>query len=68
MHDDGSVGMVSALRIALLGATATALDNGVARTPVMGYNTWYDVGGEINSTYIEATAAAMADRGLVAAG
>ena len=36
--------------------------------PLGRYNTWYDVGGEINQSYIETTAAAMAARGLVAVG
>ena len=52
----------------VLQSCANALDNGVARTPPMGYNTWYDVGGDINESYIQSVAAAMQARGLVAAG
>lgn len=52
----------------VLQTCANALDNGVARTPPMGYNTWYDVGGDINESYIQTVAAAMQARGLVAAG
>ena len=47
-----------------------ALDNGVARTPVMGYNTWYDFGGgtNLNEGAVLATAAALKRQGLKDAG
>jgi alpha-galactosidase len=50
--------------------SCSALDNGVARTPPMGYNSWYDLGGgsNLNETTLRATADAMVAKGLVAAG
>lgn len=43
-----------------------ALDNGLARTPAMGYNSWYDVGcgGDMNEDIIKATADAIVEKGL----
>ena len=45
-----------------------ALDNGLARTPQMGYNSWYDVMGTIDELVIRETADAMVSTGLYAAG
>ena len=48
---------------------ARALDNGLARTPQMGYNTWNDYRcKDINATNIAAVADAMVSNGLRDAG
>ena len=49
---------------------APALENGVARRPPLGYNSWYDLGGgdSLNEANLRATADAMVAKGLVAAG
>ena len=52
----------------LLPACALSLDNGLAATPQMGYNSWYDLMGTINETNIKATADAMVELGLVELG
>ncbi len=44
--------------------TAQALDNGVARTPPMGWNTWNTFGCNINETLIRQTADAIAGNGM----
>jgi alpha-galactosidase len=51
---------------ALLFHVAFALDNGLGRTPAMGYNSWYDYGcsDALNETNIMATADAMVRNGL----
>ena len=62
---------VAAAAAALLTATrgARALDNGLARTPQMGYNTWNDYRcKDINATNIAAVADAMVSNGLRDAG
>jgi alpha-galactosidase len=43
---------------------AQALDNGVARTPPMGWNTWNTFGCNINETLIRQMADAIVDHGL----
>ncbi|MEU7954476.1 ricin-type beta-trefoil lectin domain protein [Micromonospora chalcea] len=43
---------------------ARALDNGVARTPPMGWNTWNTFGCNINETLIQQTADAIVANGL----
>jgi alpha-galactosidase len=55
------LGMVVALRAA---APAQALDNGVARTPPMGWNTWNTFGCNINETLIRQTADALVTNGM----
>ena len=47
---------------------AAALDNGLARTPYMGWNTYYGLGGKFDEQTIKAEADAMVSRGLAAAG
>jgi len=51
--------------VALL-AVSKALDNGLGRTPAMGYNTWYDVGCSrlMRESTIKLTADAFLDLGL----
>jgi alpha-galactosidase len=62
------------LAVTLLGAAgvrpADALDNGLALTPPMGYNSWYDLmcSPYMNETTLERTADAMVAKGLVALG
>jgi alpha-galactosidase len=47
---------------------AAALDNGLARTPYMGWNTYYGLGDKFDEQTIKAEADAIVDRGLKAAG
>lgn len=47
---------------------ALALDNGLARTPYMGWNTYYGLGDAFNDAKIRLEADAMVSRGLKAAG
>jgi len=44
--------------------TAAALDNGLARTPPMGWNSWNSFQGNINEALIKATADAMVSTGM----
>ena len=52
----------------LPGSPAQALDNGVARTPPMGWNTWNTFGCNINETLIRQMADAMVSSGMRDAG
>jgi alpha-galactosidase len=54
--------------LALRAPTAQALENGVARTPPMGWNTWNTFGCNINETLIRQTADAMVANGMRDAG
>jgi alpha-galactosidase len=47
---------------------AQALDNGLARTPYQGWNTFYGLGESFDQTTIQSVADAMVSRGLRAAG
>ncbi len=47
---------------------AAALDNGLARTPYMGWNTYYGLGGNFNDQTIKSEADAIVSRGLKDAG
>jgi alpha-galactosidase len=60
------VGLVlaAATTIVLQATTAQALENGVARTPPMGWDTWNTFGCNINETLIRQTADAMVSSGL----
>lgn len=54
-----------ALAVALTPVTqAQALDNGVGRTPPMGWNTWNTFGCNINETLIRQTADSMVSSGM----
>ena len=55
-----------ALLAAVVPAVVTALDNGLARTPPMGYNTWYDLSSSpaMNESMVMATADAIVRLGL----
>src|SRR3954451_13525730 len=58
------------LVVALLGApsSASALDNGLARTPYLGWNTYYGLGSSFNEQTIRDEADAIVNRGLKSAG
>lgn len=61
------LGLVPALLVT--GAVpALALDNGLARMPYLGWNTYYGLGSSFNDAKIRAEADAMVSRGLKAAG
>merc|ERR1719387_3053430 len=47
-----------------------ALDNGLALTPPMGYNSWYDVSctESMNASVVARTAEALVEKGLAASG
>jgi len=47
---------------------ALALDNGLARTPPMGFNDWNAYGCNVSDSLIRSTARAMHDNGMQAAG
>ncbi|DBA83192.1 TPA: hypothetical protein ACH3X2_006708 [Trebouxia sp. C0005] len=49
-------------------AGVDALNNGLARTPHMGYNTWNCFAGDINEDIIKSTADIMVKSGLIKAG
>jgi len=49
-------------------AAAQAVDNGLARTPYMGWNTYYGLGIQYNESDIKSAADAMVSTGLAAAG
>ncbi|WP_440102376.1 glycoside hydrolase family 27 protein [Streptosporangium sp. H16] len=56
---------LAALTLALTPATqAQALENGVGRTPPMGWNTWNTFGCNINETLIKQTADALVNNGM----
>ena len=68
------IGLLSAAT-ALAGATvlapagpAAALDNGVGRTPPMGWNDWNSFGCNVSETLIKQTADAIVSKGLAAVG
>jgi alpha-galactosidase len=54
--------------LALTGAPATALENGLARTPPMGWNSWISFELEINEGLIRSMADAMVANGMKDAG
>jgi alpha-galactosidase len=64
-----ALGAGVALTAVVGGAThAAALDNGLARTPYMGWNTFYGLGSTFNEQSIQGVSDAMVNRGLKAAG
>jgi alpha-galactosidase len=56
--------MMSAVLAVLAPAPAAALDNGVGRTPPMGWNTWNTFGCNINETLIRQMADAIVANGM----
>src|SRR5690349_21785916 len=61
--------VASALVVTLAGTPqALALDNGLARTPQMGFNDWNAYGCNVSDSLIRSTAQAMHNNGMQAAG
>jgi alpha-galactosidase len=60
--------LVSAGLVGPVSSPAQALNNGVARTPPMGWNTWNTFGCNINESLIRQTADAMVSNGMRDAG
>ncbi len=61
--------VAAAVPVALLPAPqAQALDNGLARTPQLGWNDWNSFGCNVNDRLIRQTADAMVSSGMAAAG
>lgn len=54
--------------LSILAAPVRALDNGQARTPPMGWNSWNAFHCDVSAALVEATADAMVDSGMKAAG
>nr|POE48862.1 putative alpha-galactosidase d [Quercus suber] len=54
--------------LTLLLSGCLALDNGFGRTPVMGFNTYNDVGCSPNETYVTSTINGLASKGFAALG
>jgi alpha-galactosidase len=64
-----AVGLGLAVGAAVGGAVrVAALDNGLARTPYMGWNTYYGLGSAFNEQTIQSVSDALVNRGLKAAG
>ena len=59
---------LSVVWLSLFMSVVVALDNGIARTPGMGYNTWNDVYCNPTSEHIRAVADAMSEKGFLSAG
>ena len=57
-----------ALTLLAAAQTARGLDNGLARTPMMGYNTWNAFRFGINETLIKQTSDLLVSLGLTDAG
>lgn len=62
------IGIATLSLLALLAGNADALNNGLARTPQMGWNSWNHFGCSINEDLIKATAKTLVDSGLAKAG
>ena len=60
--------LMAATAVAVSATPAAALDNGLARTPYLGWNTYYGLGSDFNEQTIDSVADAIVDRGLKAAG
>ena len=59
----------SCIALCLLGAkTSIALDNGLARTPPMGWNSWNKFGGNVSEDLVKSMADAMVRSGMKDAG
>lgn len=54
--------------LALYAGAVRALDNGFGRKPVLGFNTYNDVGCSPNQTYVSSTMNALVDKGFLDAG
>src|SRR4051812_24425571 len=60
--------LVCAVAVLSIAGRAWALDDGLAKTPPMGYNDWNAFGCNVSEALIKATALAMHDNGMQAAG
>ena len=56
------------LPLLLLLGPASALDNGVARTPAMGYSSWNDCASAVTERRIKNVTRQLIDKGLAAKG
>jgi len=56
------------IKLAALASTAYALDNGFGRQPVMGFNTYNDVGCSPNQSYVSETIDGLESQGFLKAG
>ena len=56
------------LRLLLLMPTGTAMENGAARSPPLGWSSWNGFGMSFNASLVRRTAHAMKERGLLSAG
>jgi len=64
-----ALGLSAAMGVFIGGAVhVSALDNGLARTPYMGWNTYYGLGSRFNEQTIQSVSDAIVNRGLKAAG
>lgn len=63
-----SSSVIAALASLLLASNTNALDNGLARTPPMGWNSWNAVRCTVNETIVRAAADHLVESGLAAAG
>jgi alpha-galactosidase len=59
---------VTAITLAIAAAPAAALDNGLARTPPMGWNSWYTAHCGVTEGIVMRNAQALVDSGLAARG
>ena len=60
--------LIRFLLVACYCASATAMDNGAARTPPLGFSTWNGFHMDFNASLVRQTAKAMKQRGLLDAG
>ena len=60
--------LLAAALVAASSQTVLGLDNGLGKTPQMGFNTWNHFGCNINETLIKETADALVASGLAALG
>jgi alpha-galactosidase len=60
--------LVACVATGVLAAPAMALDNGLARTPPMGWNSWYGFHCQVSERIVRETANAMIRSGMRAAG
>ncbi len=54
--------------VVVFAPTARALDNGLGRTPQLGWNNWNSFGCNVNESLIRQTADVMVSSGMAAAG
>src|SRR2546423_3626873 len=63
-----SLSLALAMAVGTTSVPASALDNGLARTPYQGWNTFYGLGDNFDQATIQSVADAIVSRGLRAAG